>query len=455
MDDTRSLREQRDELAGKMNEVLLRNDSIDDIESIELLESGEARLAEIDTQIRATDAREKVSALVKKPSFGFSRSTTAAPREDLRYRFEMNGTEIRITGGDPNYRANPLGGGSDGSAATFDAGTAIAPITGASIPVDLLGQMIRKLPRMAALRQNFVVRTYSNDIELQRVNARIEMSSDVAGVITPNAFIAESGTYASKIGSFERIRVRNFKTAARSNVTEEFLRDARGNAVQEMLLQHAEEHGLQWDAYYATGPGGEFGPEPVFLTPTQWAIDYIAAGGGAGTVAADAPHYSINSVNLSITDIANATPTTTLAASSITEAITTLRYEKIPAQYWGGLKWIMGQETFAAISQIVDLNGRPLYQPLLTSTVANDNSIGTILGLPVSVSNNLPVAATGNVAAVLVHTEDFGIFDRSGFSQLLDPYTDSAAGEVRYLTRMRSDGRWLRPFAAGQIVWTA
>lgn len=453
MDDARSLREQRDELAGKMNDILLRNDSIDDVESIELLESGEARLAEIDTQIRASDAREKVSALVKKPSFGFSKSPTAAPREDRRYRFEMNGTEIRITGGDPNYRANPLGGGSDGSAATFDAGTAGAPITGASIPVDLLGQMIRKLPRLAALRQNFVVRTYSNDIELQRVNARIEMSSDAAGVITPNAFIAESAQYASKIGSFERVRVRNFKTAARSNVTEEFLRDARGNAVQEMLLQHAEEHGLQWDAFYATGAGGEFGPEPVFLTPAAWATAYIAAGGAAGTVAADAPHYSIASVNLSIADVAN--DGTAAPATALTEAITTLRYEKIPAQYWGGLKWIMGQETFAAISQIVDTNGRPLYQPLLTSTVANDNSIGTILGLPVSVSNNLPVATAGNVAAVLVHTEDFGIFDRSGFSQLLDPYTDSAAGEVRYLTRMRSDGRWLRPYAAGQIVWTA
>ncbi len=161
----------------------------------------------------------------------------------------------------------------------------------------------------------------------------------------------------------------------------------------------------------------------------------------------------INSVDLSITDVAN--DGTAAPATALTEAITTLRYEKIPAQYWGGLKWIMGQETFAAISQIVDTNGRPLYQPLLTSTVANDNSIGTILGLPVSVSNNLPIAATGNVAAVLVHTEDFGIFDRSGFSQLLDPYTDSAAGEVRYLTRMRSDGRWLRPYAAGQIVWTA
>jgi hypothetical protein len=52
MDDARSLREQRDELAGKMNDILLRNDSIDDTESIELLEQGEARLAEMDTQIR-------------------------------------------------------------------------------------------------------------------------------------------------------------------------------------------------------------------------------------------------------------------------------------------------------------------------------------------------------------------------------------------------------------------
>ena len=72
MDDARSLREQRDELAGKMNDILLRNDSIDDTESIELLEQGEARLAEMDTQIRGAEAREKVTALVKKPSFGFT-----------------------------------------------------------------------------------------------------------------------------------------------------------------------------------------------------------------------------------------------------------------------------------------------------------------------------------------------------------------------------------------------
>lgn len=443
MDDARSLREQRDDLAGKMNDILLRNDSIDDIESIELLESGEARLAEIDTKIRATEAREKASAIVKKPSFGFSTSPGSAPREDTRYRFERNGTDIKILGGNPDTRVNPLGLGSDGSDATFTATDgAGGPVAGASIPVDLLGQMVRKLPKLAVLRQNCQVRTYSNDVELQRVNARIDMSGD--------AFVAESGAYNEKIGSFERVRVRNFKSAARTNVTEEFLRDARGNAVAEMLLQHAEEHGLYWDSAYATGIGSDDAPEPIFQTPAQWAAAQADYADAAATPTAI---FTTQHTDLDISVID--TGTAAEAAKNVTQALTSLRYDKIPAQYWGGLKWIMGQETFATIANMVDGQSRPLYQPLLTSTMGESNYVGTILGLPVSVSNNLPGKTAGNVAAVLMHTEDYGIFDRVGFGQLVDPYTDSAAGEVRYLTRMRSDGRWLRPYAAGQIHWVA
>jgi len=445
MDDARSLREQRDELAGKMNDILLRNDSIDDVESIELLENGEARLAELDTQIRGAEAREKVSNLVKKPSFGFTPGAATPAREDRRYRFEINGTDIKIVGGNPDVRANPLGLGSDGSDATFTATNADGPVAGASIPVDLLAQMIRKLPKLAVLRQQLSVRTYSNDVELQRVNARISLEGD--------AFTAESGAYTEKIGSFERVRVRNFKSSARSNVTEEFLRDARGNAVQEMLLQHAEEHGLYFDNAYATGIGDDDGPEPVFLTPEQWATAQAAYATAADTPTAIFTGTGAQKAELdiSVLDTGSAAD----AAKMVTQALTSLRYEKIPAQYWGGLKWIMGQDTFAAIANLVDGQSRPLYQPFLTSTVAESNYIGTLLGLPVAVSNNLPIKQAGNVAAMLMHTEDYGIFDRVGFSQLVDPYTDSANGEVRYLTRMRSDGRWLRPYAAGQLVWIA
>ena len=421
MDDARSLREQRDELAGKMNDILLRNDSIDDVESIELLEQGEARLAEMDTQIRGAEAREKMSAIVKKPSFGFTPGAGTAPREDRRYRFERNGTEIKNTGGNPDVRANPLGGGSDGSDATFTSVDGSGdPITGASIPVDLLAQMIRKLPKLAVLRQQLAVRTYSNDVELQRVNARISLSGD--------AFTAESGAYAEKIGSFERVRVRNFKSSARSNVTEEFLRDARGKAVQGMLLQHAEEHGLYFDSAYATGIGEDDGPEPVFLTPEQWSTAQTAYNTAADTPTAifTGAAATAQKTEISIADLG--TDTDAATAKKVTQALTNLRYEKIPAQYWGGLKWIMGQDTFALIASLVDGQSRPLYQPLLTSSMGESNYVGTILGLPVAVSNNLPVKDVGNVAAMLMHTEDYGIFDRSGFAQLVDPYTDSANG---------------------------
>ncbi|MCP4731565.1 MAG: phage major capsid protein, partial [Roseibacillus sp.] len=246
------------------------------------------------------------------------------------------------------------------------------------------------------------------------------------------------------------VRVRNFKSSARSNVTEEFLRDARGNAVQEMLLQHAEEHGLYFDNAYATGIGDDDGPEPVFLTPTAW-----ASAQSAYSTAADTPTAILDTQKTEISIGTLNSGTSAAIAKMVTQALTTLRYEKIPAQYWGGLKWIMGQDTFATIANLVDGQSRPLYQPFLTSTVAESNYIGTLLGLPVAVSNNLPTKSDGKVAAMLMHTEDYGIFDRVGFSQLVDPYTDSANGEVRYLTRMRSDGRWLRPYAAGQLVWAS
>jgi HK97 family phage major capsid protein len=428
MDDIRSLREQRSDLEGKMNEVLLRNDSIDDVESIELLEKGEQRLAELDTQIRAAEVRSKVADRLKKPSFGFTPSVTSPSREDTQYRFVIDGTEVRV-----------IGGGSAGSDATFTGNY------GASIPVDLEAQIIRRLPVLAPIRSFFGVRRYSNDIELQRVNSRIQMTtaaSTAGGNVT-----AESAAYTNEDMILERVRVRNFKTAAKSSVTEEFLRDARGDAVGEMLLQHAEEHGRLWDELYALGLGGELGPDPVMLTPTG-----LATASTEFATAADTPHFGIaleawdNSVWAGLTGTAK--------SQYVTERLTTLRYDKIPAQYWGGMKWLVTQQFFATLTNQVDAFGRPLFQPFTGSTPSSDLGIGTLLGLPVTITNNV----TGDIGdspetvlAVLAHSEDFQIFDRSGFEQQIDPYTRGDNGEVVYRTRMRSDGRWLRPYAAGMI----
>jgi len=439
MDDIRSLREQRDELAGKINDVLLRNDSIEDAESIELLEKGEQQLAELDTQIRGAEARAKAEERLAKPSFGFTPSPGSASREDSEYRFEVNGTEIRVVGGNTVGANGPT--------------TGFSGDYGASIPVDLSAEMVRQLPKLAPIRGFFGSRSYANDIELQRVAQRITMATD-ANVI------GESAAYPNEDMVFERIRVRSFKTAAKSSVTEEFLRDARGNAVGELLLEHAEEHGRLWDTLYASSAGDVYGPEPCMLSPDSWAVVFdVAAGNAAGTTAGTAaPHADIAIQEIDNSDFTAAATTEQEKSEMIIAALTELRYDKIPAQYWGGLKWLVTQEFFAQIAARVDGNGRPLFQPFVNSTPANSTAAGTLLGLPVTVTNNREgkIGDTASTTlALLSHTEDYGIFDRKGFSQQVDPFSRGDNGEVVYRTRMRSDARWLRPFASGMLVTKA
>lgn len=427
MDDLRTLREQREELRGKIDEVMQRNDSIEDIESIELLENGAAQMAQLDTQIRSAEAKAKAQEMLDQPTFGFKPEGRAmAP--DTEYRFDRDGTEIRV-----------IGGGSAAPDITFTGDY------GASIPVDLQAEMIRQLPVLAPIRSFFSTRQYTNDIELQRVATRVAMT-------TSANVIAESDAYPQEEAVFERIRFRNFKTAAKSSVTEEFLRDARGRAVAEVLLQHAEEHGRLWDTLYATGTSSDDAPDPVFLTPTALAAAQSDFANAAATPIADLAQQLI--------DESDFTAASDLVKSAtLVEALTQLRYDKIPAQYWGGLKWLVTQEFFAQLAGQVDAFGRPIFQPLAGSTPLADNAVGTMLGLPVTVSNNvtgkIQSADAGEVLAVLAHAEDYIIADRTGFSQQVDPYSRGDNGEVVYRTRMRSDGRWVRPFAAGQLVVTA
>ncbi len=442
MDDLRSLREQRDELRGRLDAIMERNDSIDDIESIEALEKGTAEMAELDKSIRSAEARAAYEDAKKSVSgsYSFRSQADATPnRGDGEYRFVIEGTNVRVEG-----RTAEVGGVDPSSSlpgmvlpgnSTYDA----------AIPVDLQAELIRRLPERTVVRRFFQSRQYSNDIELQRVSQRVQSATD-ADFKENNkvSIVNEAGLYPSVDMEMERVRVNNFKTAAKSDVTEEFLRDARGRAVAELLLQHAEEHGLLWDRIYAGGGGGTAGPAPCWT--------YNATTGDGVGIEDYIPSDQI--IELSIADVGSASAGT--AATAVTNALTAVRYEELPAQYWGGLRWMMDQASFARISKIVDAFGRPLFQPLLGATPATSLEVGTILGLPVFVGNNLGTTGlAGETCAILAHEEDYCIFDRSGFSQQVDPFTEADNGKTVYRTRMRSDARWLRPFAAGAIVWVA
>lgn len=431
MADSRSLREQRDELRISLDEIMERNDSIDDIESIERLEKGTAQMAELDNQIRSAEAREAYEAAKKTVSGSYSfRGEADTPSGEGEYRFVMNGSDVRIEG-----RAMSVDGQGNSSSLPGMPDTSWGNYS-AAIPVDLQAEMIRRLPENTVVRRFFSSMQYANDIELQRVASRVTVAdANGENVSTGDGEVGyktEGGTYQNVDMSLERVRVNNFKSTAKSQVTEEFMRDARGKAVSELLLQHTEAHALWWDKTYAAGLGGVSGPEACW--------DVTATG-----FSSDVPQTTI-----SISAASGAS-----ASATWVDALTNLRYSIIPAQYWGGLRWMMSQEGFAELAGLLDKNDRPIFQPLLTGSPATDTAAGTLLGLPVFVGNNLPNAtvAAGNTCAILAHEQDYRIFDRMPYSQSIDPYSAADTGEVVYRTRMRSDARWLRPFAAGALVW--
>ena len=450
MDDLRSLREQRDELRVSLDEIMERNDSIDDIESIEKLESGAAKMAELDQSIRSAEARAAYEATrVSGGSFGFkpSEKAAAAANYDGEYRFVVNGNDVRIEGRAAGDAAAV--NGVDPSASLPGMPDTTWGDMSAAIPVDLQAELIRLLPNKAVIRQFFQSRQYSNDVELQRVATRV-LGEATFGDNTANAvaLTAEEEAYPQVSMALERVRVNNFKTAAKSTVTEEFMKDARGRAIAELLIQHNEEHARLWDRGYASGLSGTAGPDPCWEyrgdeTEAIGIEDFIPSGTGIDTAGSQLVGID--------TGAAAAADT---ASKTWVDALAGLRYDKIPAQYWGGLRWMTNQVTFAALTKVLDEQGRPLFQPLLTGTPASSLEVGTLLGLPVFVSNNLSGSITANdTAMILAHSEDYCIFDRSGFSQQVDPYSEADTGEVVYRTRMRSDGRWLRPFAAGALIW--
>ncbi len=82
-------------------------------------------------------------------------------------------------------------------------------------------------------------------------------------------------------------------------------------------------------------------------------------------------------------------------------------------------------------------------------------SLTTEGDMPIVISTNAPTldeAADGSVpAAMLMNKASYRIFDRMPMTTLRDEFSLSATGQVNFLSKMRSDGRWLAPWRSVAI----
>ena len=67
---------------------------------------------------------------------------------------------------------------------------------------------------------------------------------------------------------------------------------------------------------------------------------------------------------------------------------------------------------------------------------------GTLYGTPYRVAKYAPTATTdANIFALIGNFEYFEIFDRTGITSLVDPYSESATHQVNLIVYTRTDSR--------------
>lgn len=340
-----------------------------------------------------------------------------APAIDSRMQFQQNlRNAIRGTGPREDRAAIEGTGSGDNAEALM--------------PVDLQDTMIRVLTDVSAVRQAATVASYDVDVELPVVTSRAEIT----------AYTGESAAFDDINPEFQKLRIRSFKSAAETKITDEVLADSRGGVVAETLTQHAEAHALFWESQYL-GTG---------VPQNTSNVDGLLANTGFS----DAFGFIESGVPRKPADVDSGGNTAFSQVDYDDLIATTLA---MPAQYWNLPKsWIVGPAMYEALIKLEDTGGRKLYQPQSLGALPDAPNIPTLLGYPVYVSSQMPsTAGAGVFAAILLERGSYMVADRTAGGQVqsqVDPFTYGGLGQTAYRTFVRSDGRWIRPESSARLT---
>ena len=352
----------------------------------------ETEIRDLEAAKRDADTRAAITARLDKPSFG------AVTVKDNDTRSEGARFADWAIAGDTRALA---GLGNTGAAGEDKL-----------LPLDLQSEMIKVLNGVPGIRSAVDVRSYGHDVQIARVASRP----------TITGMTGEAEDYNAIAGSFDQIRSYAFKSTAQTAITEELMQDSRPAVLAEIMEAQMEAHSLYWDKQFAVdGVGGANGPEAIF--------DDSVVGLNVHETA------SVNAFN--VDDLYEA-------------ALVTL-----PAQYRGpGMSIVCHPTVEAALRLERDTTGR---FSLLGQANGTDAGIpgSTVAGMPIVISTNAPTldeAQDGaKPVAMLLNKASYRIFDRMPMSTLRDEFSLSATGQVNFLSKMRSDGRWLAPWRSVAI----
>jgi HK97 family phage major capsid protein len=404
-------------------ENILSTDAELTVDQVAELDAKREKLEKLQDQVHRAESIDAAREAVARPTFKFpSGQKFTANREAFG---ELNSRQLFFERLKAQFRGERI------SDRFIDFGSAATGNTNAAaslLPVDLQDEMIRLFANVSAVRNAATVRSYASDVEIPIVTSRA----------TITATTLEGVAYDELEPDFGKVRFRSFKTAAETAITEEAIADARGGLVDEILQQHSEAHGNFWEtAYTATTAAADTGA-PDGLRCTEASLSSAGFSDDAGSVV--------------ITDVVSSTNT---IASVTYKNLLDVAFG-MPAKYWGLDKsWIMSPAMYQHVLGLTDDSGgtgRPLFQARASGTLQDSATLGSLFGYPVLVSDALTEGTVaGKFQAILLERGSYIIADRAGISSQMDEFTRGAEGMTVFRTRMRSDGRWVRPSSSARL----
>ena len=288
----------------------------------------------------------------------------------------------------------------------------------AGIPTDMERRIVERMFQANVMRQIATVSSIDSNRTIPVQNA-----------LPTTALVSEAGSISASDPSWSTaISVVPFKLATRVTMSQEFIEDAIGDAGIGSGLAYVADKcalsiALKQEEYYTVGVGS--------TEPQGICVDANTTGGISQGV-----------------DLAGAADTVT--ADEILDAV-----HAVAPQYRASprFRWLVSDAMLKNIRKLKDTAGYYVFSPAAAVNQTNVVGLpGTIYGVPYSVGQYVPTATgTDNVYAVVGDFQYFEIFDRTGVTSMIDPYSGAANHNVNLYVYTRTDSHIMLPEAFAAI----
>ena len=369
-----------------------------DLTAIELRAQDAAEMKALRERLAKLEAepvlQSRAGALVSRPSMG--RDSEAYARGWLKYITTGDMTEMR-------------------------AATDIALTTsGAGVPTDMERRIVEKMQQAGVIRSLARV----NNIDSKR-------TITVEGALPATNLIGEASSVTQDEVTFgTAISVVPYKYATRLTLSQEFIEDAIGSGGIGTGLQYCADKcgmsiALKQEEAFTIGSGSSQ-PEGCMGSSMNTKLAALSQ----------------------VTDLGGSA-ITTVTADNIIDT-----YHLVSPEYRTGARfsWVF-HDTFLKTARKLKNTGTTTTSGAFPTdyiwTAANSTADtlvggapGLLYGVPYRIAKYAPTAtANNNVFALIGNFEYFEIFDRTGVTSLIDPYSESATHQVNLIVYTRTDSR--------------